>query len=369
MTSTSPVILISQNRFHHRLTLPTPNGPLTVSYADIGSPTGPALLLLPGMFASRYLGIPMHVIAQRAGVRLLVVDRPGMGASSEVPLKKRVDIWVDMIPRLLSHLGIPRISLVAHSAGTVYLFNTLVTCRGVVWGDVFFLAPWVDTTHSRVTTMQIAQYIPTSAFALWNKLPRFFVTQATPVLASSGAVLRWISLPASGLGTGSTTTNDSDPRTHSFLETQYRLMERDYGVPHEEHAELVRLAVNYMFTENTVGANDEALQCLRKSEGGDWGVCGDYAACVLRVVKRERERERVATEDGSSSGRMRVRVYFSAKDALVGGRGQKYFESCWRASGVEEGVDFGCKVVEGTDHDTVMQAVGVWEEICAMVTE
>lgn len=213
--------------------------------------------------------------------------------------------------------------------------------------------------------MQIAQYIPTSAFALWNKLPRFFVMQASPVLASSGAVLRRISLPASGIGITSNGTTDNDHAENlSFLETQYRLMERDYGILHEEQAELVRLAVNYMFTENTVGANDEALQCLRKSEGGDWGACVDYAECVLKLV--EGERERGASEEG---GRMRVRAYFSAKDALVGGRGQKYFESCWRASGVEDGVDFGCRVVEGTDHDTVVQAVGVWEEICAMVAQ
>lgn len=127
-----PLSLISSNRFHRRVILDTAYGPLTITFADIGCATGPALLFLPGMFASRYLGIPMHVIAERAGVRLLVVDRPGMGASNDVPLAQRITVWVDMLPRLLAHLGIPRVSLVAHSAGTMYLLNTWAQCREIV---------------------------------------------------------------------------------------------------------------------------------------------------------------------------------------------------------------------------------------------
>lgn len=134
-----PLGLISSKCFHRRVILDTAYGPLTISFADIGGTTGPALLFLPGMFASRYLSIPMHVIAERAGVRLLVVDRPGMGASTNVPLAQRIAIWVDMLPRLLAHLGIPRVNLVSHSAGTIYLLNTWAQCRELVGPVVAFL--------------------------------------------------------------------------------------------------------------------------------------------------------------------------------------------------------------------------------------
>lgn len=127
-----PLSLISSNRFHRRVTLDTANGSLTVSFADIGSVTGPVLLFLPGMFASRYAGIPLHGLAERAGVRLLVVDRPGMGASTDVPLNKRIATWVDLLPRLLAYLGIARVNLVAHSNGTMYLLNTWAQCRELV---------------------------------------------------------------------------------------------------------------------------------------------------------------------------------------------------------------------------------------------
>lgn len=134
-----PLGLISSNRFHRRVNLDTICGPLTVSFAEMGCATGPALLFIPGMFASRYVGIPLHPIAERAGVRLLVVDRPGMGASTDVPLNKRIAAWVDLLPRLLAHLGITRVNLVAHSNGTVYLLNTWAQCRELVGPEITLL--------------------------------------------------------------------------------------------------------------------------------------------------------------------------------------------------------------------------------------
>jgi pimeloyl-ACP methyl ester carboxylesterase len=134
-----PLSLISSTRFHRRVSLDTACGPLTVSFAEIGCVTGPALLFLPGMFASRYVGIPLHALAERASVRLLVVDRPGMGASTDVPLNQRIATWVDLLPRLLAYLGIARVNLVAHSAGTMYLLNTWAQCRELVEPEITVL--------------------------------------------------------------------------------------------------------------------------------------------------------------------------------------------------------------------------------------
>lgn len=127
-----PYHLIGKSCFHRRIDLDTAYGPLNITFADIGCEKGPALLFMPGMFASRYLGIPLHAIAERAGVRLLVVDRPGMGASTDVPLAQRVAAWTDMLPYFLAYLRIPRVSLVAHSAGTIYLLNTWAQCRDYI---------------------------------------------------------------------------------------------------------------------------------------------------------------------------------------------------------------------------------------------
>ncbi|KAL4757864.1 alpha/beta fold hydrolase [Aspergillus foveolatus] len=347
------ITLISGNTFHRRVKLSTAQGLLTVSFADIGCATGPVVLYLPGMFASRYLGIPMHVMAERAGVRLLVVDRPGMGASTDVPLAKRIDVWVDIVPRLLTHLGIPSVTLASHSAGTIYLLNTWARCQGLVNQHIVLLAPWVDPAHSRVTAMQMAQNLPSKAFTLWHHIPRFFITQASPVLASSGAAVRQISM-ISGIGSLNQTKED-----RSFLDANSRRFEQDYGVPHGEQVELARLSARFMFAEDTVGANSEALQCLRKGAGADWGACTDYASFALMITSVERNAGR----------RVRLQAYFAAKDAMVGSRGQKYLEECWSAPGVEEGVDFVSTTVNGTDHDTVAQSVDVWEAIFTLVKQ
>jgi hypothetical protein len=195
--------------------------------------------------------------------------------------------------------------------------------------------------------MQMAQYIPTKAFAMWHLIPRFFVTQATPALASSGALVRRVSPRSS--------STSEAAKDRSFLDANWRRVERDYGVPHAEQAELARHVLRFMYKEDTVGANSEALQCLRKGNSS-WGVCEDYARCVQTLVARER----------SVGGRVSVRTYFAAKDALVGSRGQKYFEECWRAPGLE-GIDYVSTTVDGMDHDTVAQAVEVWEEIFSSV--
>ncbi|KAJ5818490.1 hypothetical protein N7474_004081 [Penicillium riverlandense] len=320
-----PLSLISSTRFHRRVTLDTACGPLTVSFAEIGCITGPALLFVPGMFASRYVGIPLHAFAERAGVRLLVVDRPGMGASTDVPLDRRLATWVNLLPRLLAYLGITRVNLVAHSAGTIYLLNTWAKCP-----------PWVDPAYSRVTAMQMAQYVPTKAFTLWHLIPRFFVTQASPVLASSGAMFRQKS-------------------SQSSAAVEVSRSSLDYGVSRAEQAELFRLALPFMHHENTVGANSEALQCLRKSDS-DWGVCSDYAQCA----------QMLAASEQSTGGPVSLRAYFASTDALVGSRGQRYFEQCWQAPGVEA-IDFISTTIDKTDHDTLIQSVEVWGAIFASI--
>lgn len=77
-------VYLSNERFHRRFTLPATDqhDDLIVSYADVGRAPGndprttPTILFIPGMFASKYLGIyPMHAIGEKLGVRVLIVDR------------------------------------------------------------------------------------------------------------------------------------------------------------------------------------------------------------------------------------------------------------------------------------------------------
>ncbi|KAF7715270.1 Uncharacterized protein PECH_002109 [Penicillium ucsense] len=334
-----PKEVISNSRFHRRISLSTSQGQLSVSFADIGCENGPVILFLPGMFASRYAGILLHGIAEKAGIRLLVIDRPGMGASTDVPLAHRVDTWIEVMPQVLSYLQIQRVSLVSHSAGTIYLLNTWAKCRQYINPEAAVIAPWVDLKYSRVLSLRAASYIPSKAFGLWNEIPRFFVTQASPVVSASGAFVRYLSPSAS--------SNSEDTASDvAFLVANWRKVERDYGVPLSEQKELAQLVGRFLHTENTVGANSEAMQCLRKDGGTSWGVCSDYVDCAKAL----------ATEPFT------LRAYFAETDALIGSKGQQYFENCWRGPGVEA-IEFTSKTIPQSDHDTVFQSVEAWEDI------
>ena len=129
-------------------------------------------------------------------------------------------------------------------------------------------APWVDPAHSHNTSMQMLQYIPTKAFGLWHRIPRFFLLQAAPAFASSGAVVKKV--------TNAISLNDTSSQDNSHQEKQRRHIEEVYGVSRDMQVELDNLMFKYMFEENTVGANSEALQCLRKEPYNTWGKCEDY---------------------------------------------------------------------------------------------
>ena len=76
---------LAQDRFHQRFVLPATadHGELQVSYSDVGRTPEqgvdgtcyPTVLFIPGMFVLRYFSVWMHAIAEKLGVRVLIVDR------------------------------------------------------------------------------------------------------------------------------------------------------------------------------------------------------------------------------------------------------------------------------------------------------
>lgn len=312
------------------------------------------------MFASRYLSVSMHAIAEKLGVRVLMVDRPGMGHSTDVPLRQRLDVWVELVPRLLAHLQIQHVTLAAHSAGTIYLLNTLVRCRDILHPNkplVALVAPWVDPAHSQVMTMQVAQNLPTSVFGIWHHIPKF--------VSAGGTAFSKLTqlLPSSSGMLGSAETPP--------LERNRQRIERDYGLPVPLQKELQTLTQKAMFGENMAGADSEALLCLRKGPAGLWGECEDYPRFVRKLAELERGRRRAtggAAGDNGSGEKLRINAYFAESDAMIGSRGQRYFEDCWKgSSGVgdefQDALIFRTVTISETDHDSIVQSVEVLTHI------
>jgi hypothetical protein len=200
------------------------------------------------------------------------------------------------------------------------------------------------------------QYLPVKAFGIWHRIPRFFVTTAAPAFASSGAVITKVTDMVSSGGAG---VDDS-----SSQEKNRSRIEKDYGLSRDLQLELQGLAPSLMFGENTVGANSEAMHCLKKGASGTWGMCDDYAVFVKELAQRERNMAATAG-DGRRATRLKIKAFFAESDALIGKKGQIYFEECWQGQHEEyqDVLDFTTETIEGVDHDTLTHSAHVLRSV------
>jgi hypothetical protein len=206
--------------------------------------------------------------------------------------------------------------------------------------------------------MQMARYLPAPAFSLWNRIPKFLLLTARPAIAPSGNVVTKFSNAFSSGGVVGGGVQDS-----SAVEENRRQLEDRYGLARDVQVELDTLVFKFLFAEDTVGANDEALQCLKK--GGTWGKADDYMQFVSGMTDLER---RKIDDAGCIGGKvkLKVRAYFAESDAMIGKKGQTYVEECWKGKGdreFQDVLDFQSMTVAGTDHDSITQSVKALERI------
>ena len=89
-----------------------------LAWAEWGSPRGTPVLLCPGAAISRHLGISARAVAA-LGVRLISVDRPGLGASTPAPGRTLADFAAD-VGELVELRGLGRPALIGNSQGAPF---------------------------------------------------------------------------------------------------------------------------------------------------------------------------------------------------------------------------------------------------------
>jgi pimeloyl-ACP methyl ester carboxylesterase len=89
-----------------------------LAWAEWGSPRGAPVLLCPGAAISRHLGISAKAVAA-LGVRLVSVDRPGLGASTPAPGRTLADFAAD-VGELVELRGLGRPALLGNSQGAPF---------------------------------------------------------------------------------------------------------------------------------------------------------------------------------------------------------------------------------------------------------
>ncbi|KAF7187423.1 hypothetical protein HII31_11312 [Pseudocercospora fuligena] len=291
----------------------------------------PVVLFCGPMFGTRYLVLPFDKLAKESGVRMICVDRPGFGGSTQVSLERRMDVWLEMVPALLQHLGIEHVSLVSHSAGTIYLLNTIYHHRQILDPKAPYaamLGPWVSQRHSNVTMLSAAAKLPNSILSAWSPLVNFINNTITPMTSRSGGALSSVSGAFQSEAGGNLDESSAQEK---------------YGVDAATAKELERFWSKWSSEEQAmVGGNDEARLLLGK---GPVGVCEDYMEYVKSLV---------AAEEAQHSSTLKLQLCFAEDDMMIGKTGKDYFEQCWKQEAVHDTIRVESKEFEDTNHETVL---------------
>ena len=135
--------------------------------------------------------------------------------------------------------------------------------------------------------------------------------------------------------------------------------------------ELDKLALKYIFLENTKGASEEALLCLKRGPKGLWGAFEDYDEAVTMLVKQEGQlNAREPEETARKQVPLKVQVFYADSDMMIGKKGAQYFDNCWRQGNLNGLIDYVSEVIPATTHDSLCATeCGVIERVCAEVAQ
>ena len=103
----------------HERTVTLPDGRI-LGYAEWGDPGGRPVLYFHGTPASRLDPVCFPDAPEQAGVRLISLDRPGMGLSS-FQRRRTIAAWPDDVAALADTLGLERFGVVGWSGGGPYV--------------------------------------------------------------------------------------------------------------------------------------------------------------------------------------------------------------------------------------------------------
>lgn len=243
---------------------------------------------------SRYLLTTTDALAKQHGVRIVSLDRPGFGATTDAAPADRIRIWLDMVDTVLQDLAIAHVFVLGYSAGAVYAVNVLLYLRHRLHPTrpyVGLCAPWILPSHSGVSLLRVAGLLPSAMVGSYDHVVKLVQTNIAPTIQfSSGLAALIPSLsqsPSGSLAPGV----DAD------------------AVALEES--LLPELINRINREDMQGLGQDALLLLKREKyPGCWGSWEDYDSFVPLLAQLERERCRA---DPSAATPLRVAVYLPSR--------------------------------------------------------
>ncbi|CAK4028549.1 Hypothetical predicted protein [Lecanosticta acicola] len=157
-----------------------------IAFSEVGDPQGGAVFVCVGMGLTRFVTAFFDELAVMLRLRLITLDRPGVGASEPLPPTDKSGPlkWPEDVLAVCQHLGIIKFSILAHSAGAIYALATALILPHLVQGKVHLLAPWVPPSQLEAISHPAASALPA------NPLPRsqrFLRVLPTPFLKAANS--------------------------------------------------------------------------------------------------------------------------------------------------------------------------------------
>lgn len=145
----------------------------TLAYIECGDPNGIPIFYFHGHPGSRLEVLLVSESAQVAGVRLIGIDRPGMGFSDFNPERRLLD-WPDDVVQLANALNINKFAVEGVSGGGPYalacayrLPDRLSACGVIASLGPVNLVSLKGMMTSNVVQFMIARYFPLLLQPLW----------------------------------------------------------------------------------------------------------------------------------------------------------------------------------------------------------
>ncbi|KAK5120974.1 hypothetical protein LTR85_005758 [Meristemomyces frigidus] len=158
-----------------------------ISFSEVGDPNGATAFICVGMGLTRYVTAFYDELATTLRLRLITVDRPGVGGSEPYPPHDRSGplSWPEDVLAICQHIGVSKFSLLAHSAGAIYALATALTLPHLVQGKVHLLAPWIPPSQLGAISHPTATAPPAGALPRSQRILRVLPTSFLKAANSS----------------------------------------------------------------------------------------------------------------------------------------------------------------------------------------
>ncbi|KAJ5939445.1 hypothetical protein N7466_002579 [Penicillium verhagenii] len=159
-----------------------PTSGRTIAFSEVGDPKGHVVLCCLGMGLTRYLPAFYDELARTLNLRLVTLDRPGVGESGPHQLDEPSNplSWPDDVAIVCNFLRVTKFSILAHSAGAIYALATALRIPQHIRGRIHLLAPWIPPSQLSTLGSQ-KEPAPTNAVPYSQRILRALPTSLLKV--------------------------------------------------------------------------------------------------------------------------------------------------------------------------------------------